>query len=158
LFSRAKRLAVSGLGAVLLLGGPGVHASTRAAGVRTASGEGVAACLKAEGVRVPETARQNRIVARRARNYPIVGVRYAGGETVVIWERGDARLVRRVYLEWPGTHGTGSSTPRLRRRSVRLVVRHAAQPHRPSSVGVTFSNGTRRAARRLEKTCLHSRP
>jgi hypothetical protein len=81
-------------------------------------GEGVAACLKAEGT----------------------------------------RLVRRVYLEWPGIHGHGSSTPALRRRAVRLVVRHTAHPHRAGSVGVVFSNGTRRQARTLEKACLHSRP
>jgi hypothetical protein len=120
------------------------------------SGE-VAACLKAEGTRVMENSRANRIVARRARNYPIVGVRYAAGDTVVIWERASPTLIRRVYLDWPGNHGNGSPTLALRRRAVRLVVRTAAHPHR-ARFGVTFSNGTRREARRLEKFCLHSRP
>lgn len=108
-------------------------------------------------MRVPEGKYENRIVARRARRYPIAALRYAAGETVVVWERASATLVRRVYLEWPGVHGKGTPTPSLRRRAVRLATYQTAHPHR-ASLGVTFANGTRGQARRLEKKCLHSRP
>jgi hypothetical protein len=155
---RAARLCLSlALAAALLGCAGGAPASTRSAPVQTASGEGVAACLKAEGVRVAQNRHQNRIVASRVRRYPIAGVRYAAGETVVIWERASATLVRRVYLEWPGVHGKGAPTPSLRRRAIRLATYQTAHPHR-ATLGVTFANGTRRQARRLEKTCLHSRP
>jgi hypothetical protein len=156
--SRPARLCICLVLAAALFGSiGGAPASTRSAPAHGASGEGVPACLKAEGVRVPEGRYENRIVGRRARRYPIVGVRYAAGDTVVIWERSSPTLVRRVYMEWSGVHGRGAPTPSLRRRAIQLAVYQTAHPHR-AFLSVTFANGTRREARTLEKTCLHSRP
>jgi predicted secreted protein len=121
---------------------------------RGAPGAGVAACLKAYGTRVAEDSRHNRIVARWARDYRLVGVHYAAGETVVVWERAGAGRLRRVYLEWPGIHGNGSPTATLRRSAVRLVALQTAHPHRAASIAVRFSIGARRHARMLEKACL----
>jgi hypothetical protein len=119
----------------------------------TARAAGSVQCLRAEGARFPNSARDWRLAVRRAGRFSIVRAAQDTGAVVVVWQAADDRHTRRLYLLWSGRHDT-TDMRRLRARAVRVVRRLAADPKHPSASTVLLGDGSAAQARRLDRVCL----